>query len=207
MPKLTSGEHLLIIVRHGQSQWNLENRFTGWKDVSITEKGRQEAEQAAAKLKGEPLDMAFTSMLKRAWETLDIIQAVCQLQLPVVKSAALNERSYGTLEGRGKAETAAEYGEAQVQQWRRSYDIAPPGGESLKDTAERVISYYETAITPELGQGKGVLIVAHGNSLRALMMHLEHLTPNEIPKVELPTGIPRRYILDGSLAVTRADFL
>jgi len=207
MNKQTNGDRTLIIVRHGQSQWNLENRFTGWKDVSITEQGRIEAFQAAEKLKGQPMEIAFTSMLKRAWETLDIIQTTCHWQLPVIKDAALNERSYGKLEGLNKAETAVEYGEAQVHIWRRSYDVAPPGGESLQDTAKRVIPYYEHEISPLLREGKGVLVVAHGNSLRALMMHLENLSPKQILEIELPTGVPKRYVMDASLNVKHADFL
>lgn len=201
------GDRILIIVRHGQSQWNLENRFTGWKDVSITEHGRVEAFQAARKLRGQPMEVAFTSMLKRAWETLDIIQETCHWQLPVIKDAALNERSYGRLEGLNKAETAVEYGEKQVHIWRRSYDVAPPGGESLSDTAARVIPYYEKKIAPMLKEGKGILVVAHGNSLRALMMRLENLTPAQILEVELPTGVPKRYVMDDSLHVKSAEFL
>jgi len=207
MDKTQSERRILVIVRHGQSQWNLENRFTGWKDVSITEQGKMEALQAAEKLKGQPMEVAFTSMLKRAWETLDIIQQSCHWQLPVIKDRALNERSYGTLEGLNKAETAVKYGEEQVHIWRRSYDVAPPGGESLADTAARVIPYYEHTISPVLREGKGVLVVAHGNSLRALMMRLENLTPAGILEVELPTGAPKRYVLDPSLNMISCNFL
>lgn len=207
MNKADKDARILIIVRHGQSQWNLENRFTGWKDVSITEQGKAEAFQAARKLQGQPMDVAFTSMLKRAWETLDIIQQSCHWQLPVIKDRALNERSYGSLEGLNKAETAVKYGEEQVHIWRRSYDVAPPGGESLADTAARVIPYYEHTISPVLLEGKGVLVVAHGNSLRALMMRLENLSPAEILEVELPTGAPKRYVMDRSLNVISSGFL
>lgn len=207
MKTSAEGQKVLIIVRHGQSEWNLENRFTGWKDVSITEKGRVEALQAGEKLRGQPMDIAFTSVLKRAWQTLEIIQQTCGWQLPVVRDAALNERSYGSLEGLNKEETAVRYGEAQVRLWRRSFDVRPPGGESLKDTAARVIPYYQKEIMPCLAQGQGVLIVAHGNSLRALMMHLEGLSAAEILEVELPTGVPKKYLLDSTLKVESATFL
>lgn len=203
----TDNERILIIVRHGQSQWNLENRFTGWKDVSITKQGKKEAILAAQKLHGQPIKVAFTSMLKRAWETLDIILEVRGWDIPVIRNKALNERSYGNLEGLNKTDTELQYGTAQVHRWRRSYDVAPPGGESLKDTAERVIPYYEKELCPRLRSGENLLVVAHGNSLRALIMYLERLTPAEMPDVELPTGAAKRYGLDQMLKVQSAAFL
>lgn len=187
----------LILVRHGQSQWNLENRFTGWKDVDITDLGKQEAERAGEELKSEKIDEAFTSELKRAQHTLEIILDTCGLQdIPVTKDKALNERCYGDLEGLNKAETAKKFGDEQVHIWRRSYDVAPPAGESLKDTYDRVIPYYEKNILPKLKEGKNILIAAHGNSLRALIMYLEKLSPEEILKKEIATGTPIIYKLD-----------
>ncbi len=190
-------EAKLILIRHGQSRWNLENRFTGWKDVELTDTGELEAHRAAAEIKDEKIDLAFTSGLVRAQHTLDIIRKDCGWEtLPVIVNPALNERAYGDLEGLNKAETARQFGEEQVQLWRRSYDIAPPGGESLKDTYQRVVPYFRSHILPELAAGKNVLVVAHGNSLRALIMYLEKLTPAEILKRELATGAPVTYIFD-----------
>ncbi len=184
----------LILVRHGQSQWNLENRFTGWKDVDITETGKEEARIAALKIKDENIDIAFTSMLIRAQHTLHIIQDVCGWQnIEVVMNQALNERCYGDLEGLNKAETAKKFGDAQVYIWRRSYDVAPPGGESLKDTYNRVIPYFNSIILPKLSENRNVLIVAHGNSLRSLVMYLEHLSPAEINTREIGTCVPLYY--------------
>jgi 2,3-bisphosphoglycerate-dependent phosphoglycerate mutase len=192
----------LVITRHGQSAWNLENRFTGWVDVDITEAGEAEAKKAAEKLKGYHFDCAFTSNLKRAQRTLNIIlDGIGQQNIPITKDEALNERHYGDLQGANKAETAAKYGEDQVHIWRRSFDVAPPKGESLKDTADRVIPYFDLHIAPLLQQGRNILISAHGNSLRALIMHLEKLSPEEILKVELPTGIPIVYELDNHLHI------
>ncbi|HYG50341.1 MAG TPA: 2,3-diphosphoglycerate-dependent phosphoglycerate mutase [Flavobacteriales bacterium] len=192
----------LVITRHGQSAWNLENRFTGWIDVDITPAGESEAINAGKKLKGFHFDCAFTSNLKRAQRTLSIIlNEIGQQNIPVTKDEALNERHYGDLQGANKAETAAKYGEEQVHIWRRSYDVAPPKGESLKDTADRVIPYFDLHIAPLLQQGRNILISAHGNSLRALIMHLEKLSPEEILKVELPTGIPIVYELDEQLNI------
>jgi 2,3-bisphosphoglycerate-dependent phosphoglycerate mutase len=189
----------LILIRHGQSQWNLENRFTGWKDIDITDTGKEEARKAGIELKGEKIDVAFTSTLIRAQHTLDIVLAESGLQsVPVIKDKALNERSYGNLEGLNKADTAAKYGEEQVHIWRRSFDVAPPGGESLKDTYNRVVPYFMDVIYPYLIQGKNVLIVAHGNSLRALVMFLDQLSPEEILQKELATGVPINYTLDDS---------
>jgi len=198
----------LIIVRHGQSQWNLENRFTGWQDVDITEQGKKEAQLAGKLLQSEIFEKAFTSTLKRAQHTLSIIlEESTQKNIPVIISSALNERSYGQLEGFNKSETALKYGEQQVHIWRRSYDIAPPGGESLKDTAERVIVYFKEQIAPLLQKGKNMLVVAHGNSLRALKMHLEQLSPEQISEIEIPTGIPLKYELDAKLTVISVKYI
>lgn len=187
----------LVIVRHGQSQWNLENKFTGWVDVDLSSKGIDEAEKAGDLLRDYKFDKAFTSDLIRAQRTLDIIlDEIGQKDISVEKDKALNERMYGDLQGLNKDETKEKFGEEQVKIWRRSYDTPPPGGESLKDTADRVIPYYEKYIKPELEAGKDVLISAHGNSLRALIMYLEKLTPEEILKTEIPTGHPKLYVLD-----------
>ena len=184
----------LFLVRHGQSQWNLENRFTGWRNPDITEKGKEEAKKAGQLLKNEKIDVAFTSILKRAIHTLDIILKEAELtNIPITENKALNERDYGDLSGKNKAELAKEVGEEQVHIWRRSYDVPPPGGESLKDTCERVIPYFEEHIKPEIQKGKNVIITAHGNSLRALVMHLENLSPEEILKREIATGDPITY--------------
>lgn len=189
----------LILLRHGESQWNLENRFTGWVDVPLSPRGTQEAKDAGAKLKGFTFDRAFTSVLSRANETLRLVlEAVGQTGIPIEKDKALNERMYGDLQGMNKAETAQEYGEAQVKIWRRSYDVKPPGGESLKDTAERVLPYYEAKIKPYLFKGETILIAAHGNSLRALVMQLEQLTKEQVLELNIPTGAPLLYELDAS---------
>lgn len=198
----------LVIVRHGQSAWNLENRFTGWIDVDITEKGEEEAKNAGQLLKGLHFDLAYTSDLKRAQRTLAIIlKEIGQENIPTTKDQALNERHYGDLQGANKAETAEKYGDEQVHIWRRSFDIAPPKGESLKDTAERVIPYFEKEIAPKLKAGKNIIIAAHGNSLRALIMHLEKLSPEQILKVEIPTGAPKKYELDDQLHVLNTAFV
>lgn len=195
----------LILVRHGQSQWNLENRFTGWKDIDLTDRGKEEAFQAGLQLREEKIDVMFTSTLKRAQHTLQIIRKVCGLeQVPVYSDIALNERSYGDLEGLDKAETAKKFGEKQVYIWRRSYDVAPPGGESLKDTYDRTIPYFESHILPLLSEGKNVLVVAHGNSLRSLIMYLEKLGPEEIVKREIATGVPLKYLFDHHMNVLKA---
>ena len=195
----------LVIVRHGQSQWNLENRFTGWVDVDLTEKGVEEANKAGEKLKTFHFDAAFSSVLKRANKTLDIIlKNIGQSDLHVEKNEALNERHYGDLQGKNKDEMREEYGEEQVHIWRRSYDIAPPNGESLKDTKDRVMPYYHENIEPLLKEGKDIIISAHGNSLRALIMHLENLTPEQILAKELPTGSPIHYTLNDNAEVLKA---
>lgn len=198
----------LVIVRHGQSQWNKENRFTGWIDVDLAEKGVEEAINAGKRLKGVTFDYAFTSALIRAQRTLDLIlEQIDQTDLPVKKDQALNERMYGDLQGTDKDEAREQFGEKQVHIWRRSFDIAPPNGESLKDTADRVLPYYEKEIVPLLKEGKNVLIAAHGNSLRALIMSLEKLNKEEILKVEVPTGEPKVYELDADLNILSSNFL
>jgi 2,3-bisphosphoglycerate-dependent phosphoglycerate mutase len=196
----------LILIRHGQSLWNLENRFTGWIDVPLTPKGEEEARQAAAKIKDIKVDVAYTSALTRAQETLRLIMQANGLGVPVIRDQALNERDYGDLSGLNKAETAAKYGDEQVHTWRRSYDVAPPGGESLKDTKDRTLPFFERAIMGDVRQGKSVLVVAHGNSNRSIVMAIEGLTPEQIVKVELPTGAPYLYELtkDGAM-VTKVE--
>jgi len=187
----------LFLVRHGQSQWNLENRFTGWQNIDITALGQLEAKKVGKALAKESIDIAFTSTLIRAQHTLEIIlNEIAKPNIPIIVDAALNERSYGNLEGLNKDETAEKYGVEQVHIWRRSFDVAPPGGESLKDTYDRVIPYFENFIQPELDAGNNVLIVAHGNSLRALIMYLEHLTPAQILEREIATGDPITYQWD-----------
>jgi 2,3-bisphosphoglycerate-dependent phosphoglycerate mutase len=198
----------LVCVRHGQSVWNLQNKFTGWVDVDLTEKGVNEAISAGEKLKGYHFDNAFSSLLKRANRTLDfILKGIGQDDLHVERNENLNERMYGDLQGKNKDEVSAEFGAEQVNIWRRSYDIPPPGGESLKDTRERVIPYYLEHIEPVLRSGKDVIIVAHGNSLRALVMHLEHLSPEEILLKEISTGTPYIYDLSDDLNITSAEFI
>lgn len=184
----------LVLVRHGQSQWNLENRFTGWVDVPITEKGAEEARRAGRELKGIKFDLAFTSELQRAQQTLDILlKESGQAKIPIEKDKALNERHYGDLQGLNKAETAKKYGEEQVHVWRRSYDVKPPNGESLKDTAERTLPYFNEKILPAAAAGKNILVSAHGNSLRAIVMALDKLGPDQIVKVEIGTCQPILY--------------
>ena len=198
----------LVIVRHGQSQWNLENKFTGWIDIDLSPAGEMEARTAGEKLKNYKFDEAFTSDLIRAQRTLDIIlNETGQNDIPVEKDKALNERMYGDLQGLNKDECRKKFGDEQVKIWRRSYDIPPPNGESLKDTADRVLPYYFSRIEPELKKGKDILISAHGNSLRALIMHLEKLSKEEIIKIEIPTGTPKEYIFDGDLNVKETKYL
>jgi 2,3-bisphosphoglycerate-dependent phosphoglycerate mutase len=222
----------LILIRHGQSQWNLENRFTGWWDVDVTEKGTAEAWAAGElmKAKGIAPDTCFTSVQSRAIKTLNLaLEAMGRLWLPVTKDWRLNERHYGGLTGLDKAETAAKHGENQVHIWRRSFDIPPPpldanssydlskdpryagipipNTESLKDTIARVLPYYESAIAPELRAGKTVLISAHGNSLRALVKHLSGISDKDITGLEIPTGQPIVYELDAGLNATERYYL
>ena len=198
----------LILIRHGESQWNLENRFTGWVDVELSPKGIQEAKEAGEKLRAFCFDQAFTSGLKRAQETLRLIlEVIGQTELPIERDPALNERMYGDLQGLNKAETVKKFGEEQVKLWRRSYDIQPPGGESLKDTAERVLPYFTNRILPVVMADKTILVAAHGNSLRALVMHLEQLSKEEILEVNIPTGAPLLYDIDDKGTVTNHRYL
>jgi 2,3-bisphosphoglycerate-dependent phosphoglycerate mutase len=222
----------LVLLRHGQSQWNLENRFTGWWDVDLTDKGADEAKAAGALLaeKGFDFDMTFTSVQTRAIKTLNIaLETMGRLWLPVEKDWHLNERHYGGLTGLDKAETAARHGDEQVHIWRRSFDTPPPpteqGGkfdltrdrryagidipatESLKDTIARVLPYWESRIAPAIKSGERVLISAHGNSLRALVKHLSHISDDEITSLEIPTGQPIVYELDDQLNATDRYYL
>lgn len=199
---------LLTLIRHGQSTYNLQNRFTGNLDVPLTAMGEHEAHLAGQKLKDFHFDFAYTSMLIRAWETLSIVlEEIEQTHIPIIKNAALNERMYGSLQGLNKAETALKYGEKQVEIWRRSYDVRPPDGESLEDTYKRTVPYFRTEIEPKLKDRKNVLIVAHGNSLRALKMYLEGITPADIEKVNIPTGTPRNYDFDENMKILSVDYL
>jgi 2,3-bisphosphoglycerate-dependent phosphoglycerate mutase len=196
--------NVLVLVRHGESEWNKLNLFTGWKNPDLTEKGVAEARAAGRLLKarGYEFDVAFTSDLLRAQHTLDLmLEELGQTGLPTHQSQKLNERDYGDLSGLNKDEARAKWGEDQVHIWRRSYDVAPPGGESLEDTAARVLPYYEAQIWPEVKAGRNVLVAAHGNSLRALIMKLEGLSGEEIVKRELTTGVPIVYRLaaDGTV--------
>ncbi len=191
----------LVLVRHGQSIWNMENRFTGWVDVPLSEKGREEAKLAATHLRGFKFDIAYTSMLSRAQETLAIILRELGLNLPVIRDQALNERHYGDLQGLNKADTARRYGDEQVKIWRRSYDVPPPNGESLELTAKRTLPFFDRAIGGDLRQGKNVLVVAHGNSNRSIVMELDKLTGEQVVGVELATGVPLIYEIDQNLKV------
>ena len=201
-------KNVLVLVRHGESEWNRLNMFTGWQDVDLTEEGVAEAHRAGAMLKAEGahVDLAFTSLLKRAQNTLKIILSeLDQDKLPIVFDAALNERHYGDLVGLNKDEARQRWGEEQVHLWQRSYDIAPPGGESLKDTAARVLPFYTKRIVPELQAGKNVILVAHGNSLRSLVMQLDRLSPEQVKELTISTGMPLIYRLrpDGTVAEKR----
>ncbi len=196
----------LILLRHGQSQWNLENRFTGWVDVPLSPKGEDEARAAGEKLRGRHIDILYTSVLRRAVDTATLALEAAGTTVPVTeRDAALNERMYGDLQGLNKAEAAKRFGDAQIKLWRRSYDVRPPGGESLADTAARVLPYWESHILPDLKAGRDVLVVAHGNSLRALVMHLDGLSHAEVLELEIPTGAPLLYELgtDGRIAGKR----
>ncbi len=198
----------LVIVRHGQSQWNLENRFTGWIDIDLSPKGIEEAKSAGEKLVGYEFDKAYTSALIRAQKTLDIIlDIINQKNIPVEKDKALNERMYGDLQGLNKDDMRKQYGDEQVKLWRRSYDVQPPNGESLKDTAARVLPYFEEKIIPDLKSGFNILVSAHGNSLRALVMYLEKLSREQILETEIPTGIPKVYELDIDLNILSQKYL
>ena len=225
----------LVLIRHGESEWNKENRFTGWKDVDLSEKGRAEARAAGQLLKAEgyTFDEAYTSVLKRAIRTLWIVLDEMDLMwIPITKSWLLNERHYGSLEGLNKAETAAQYGEEQVLIWRRSYDVPPtfmedtderylgndpryrsiekgkfPRGESLKDTVDRVVPYFQTEIMPKIKEGKKIIITAHGNSLRALVKYLNEISDEDIIQYNIPTGIPLVFEMDDDMKPTNSYFL
>ena len=197
----------LVLIRHGESQWNLENRFTGWVDVPLSQKGIEEAKAAGKKLAGFTFNRAFSSVLVRANETMRIIlEAIGQTTIPIEKDKALNERMYGELQGLNKA-IAKKYGDEQVKIWRRSYDVQPPGGESLKDTAERVLPYFDSRIKPFVLKGETILIAAHGNSLRALVMQLEQLTREQVLELNIPTGAPLLYELDNNGKVLSHRYL
>jgi len=201
-------DNVLVLVRHGESEWNKLNLFTGWKDPDLSEKGVAEAHKAGQLLKAQNLgfDIAFTSVLKRAQRTLDImLEELGQPGLTIRRDQRLNERDYGDLSGLNKDEARQRWGEKQVHIWRRSFDVPPPGGESLKDTAERVLPYYQSQIWPEVAAHRNVLVSAHGNSLRALIMRLENLTGEEIVARELGTGVPIVYRLgaDGNVCERR----
>lgn len=225
----------LVLIRHGESQWNKENRFTGWKDVDLSDKGREEAKAAGRLLKeqGFSFDEAYTSVLKRAIRTLWIVLDEMDLMwIPVTKSWMLNERHYGNLQGLNKSETAAEYGEEQVHIWRRSYDIPPgqleetdarylgddpryagiekgkfPGAEALKQTVERVVPYFQSEIMPKIAEGKRLIIAAHGNSLRALVKYLDAISDEDIIQYNIPTGIPLVFELDKDMKPTKSYYL
>lgn len=233
--RVTLMTYKLVLVRHGQSEWNKENRFTGWKDVDLTEQGRNEASTAGKLLReaGFEFDQAYTSVLKRAIRTLwHILDSMDQMWIPVTRDWHLNERHYGALQGLNKAETAQLHGEEQVLTWRRSYDVPPPAMEKtdprfvgnfrvyqglsadqqpltecLKDTVERFVPYFEANIAPDIKAGKQVLIVAHGNSLRALVKHLEGISDEDIVKLNIPTGVPMVYELDADLKPLSRNYL
>jgi 2,3-bisphosphoglycerate-dependent phosphoglycerate mutase len=201
---------LLVLLRHGQSEWNLKNLFTGWKDPDLTEAGIEEAKAAGQRLRARGLafDVCFTSALTRAQHTLDLaLTELGQTGLPITRDQALNERDYGDLSGLNKDDARKRWGEDQVHLWRRSYDVPPPGGESLKDTVARALPYYCQHILPAVLRGERVLVAAHGNSLRALVMVLDGLTPATIPAMELATGVPLVYRLNADSTVASKDVL
>ncbi|CAM3575334.1 2,3-bisphosphoglycerate-dependent phosphoglycerate mutase [Flavobacterium psychrophilum] len=198
----------LILVRHGQSIYNQENRFTGSLNIDLTQFGKEEAKLAGQKLLLYKFDFAYTSTLRRAQESLKIIlEAIHQTNIKIIKSNALNERDYGNLQGLNKDETIAKYGLKQVEVWRRSYAIRPPEGESLEDTFNRTIPFYELEVKPKLKLNNTILIVAHGNSLRALVMYLENSSQEEISNLNIPTGIPIQYVFDENLKVMEVKYL
>ncbi|MGC8533308.1 MAG: 2,3-bisphosphoglycerate-dependent phosphoglycerate mutase [Candidatus Parvarchaeum sp.] len=190
----------LCLLRHGESLWNKENRFTGWVDVPLTDFGREQAKKAGQSIKKEGIQfqVAYTSVLDRAIETLDIVMKEIQQKIPVIKDSALNERMYGDLQGLNKADTAKKYGEEQVHIWRRSYDVKPPNGESLEDTQKRTIPFFMNCIMTDIKGGKNVLVVAHGNSLRSIVMYLDNLSKEQVLSLELPTGLPIIYLIDSN---------
>jgi 2,3-bisphosphoglycerate-dependent phosphoglycerate mutase len=186
----------LILVRHGQSLWNLEDRFTGWVDVPLTAKGEDEARAAGLKLKPYSIDVAYTSNLQRAQNTLTLLAASMEVSIPTIRDEALNERHYGDLQGLNKKKTAEKFGDEQVKIWRRSYDIPPPNGESLKDTAARTLPFFESCILGDIAQDKDVLVVAHGNSNRSIIMRLDGLSEAEVLELNVGTAVPYVYELD-----------
>jgi len=194
----------LVLVRHGQSLWNLENRFTGWVDVPLSELGVAEARRAGELLKGFRFHVAYTSALTRAQETLRILLETMGAQLPVIRDQALNERHYGDLQGLNKEDTAKRYGVDQVKLWRRSYDVPPPNGESLEMTAKRTLPFFDRCIAGDLRQGKNVLVVAHGNSNRSIVMQLDHLTGEQVVALELATGAPLVYEIEKDGATVKS---
>lgn len=203
-------QRLLVLVRHGQSDWNLKNLFTGWKDPDLTPQGVEEAKAAGDRLRARGLsfDRAYASALTRSQHTLRLaLERLGQVGLPCVYDAALNERDYGDLSGLNKDDARQKWGEAQVHVWRRSYDVAPPGGESLRDTVARVLPYYAQEILPRVLRGERVIVAAHGNSLRALAMVLDKLTPQTIPSMELSTGVPLVYRLNPDSTVESKEVL
>ncbi len=200
----------LVLVRHGQSQWNAENRFTGWIDVPLSFVGEGEAHAAAFRIGALHLqfDVAYASVLLRAIQTLDImLRDIGQAGIPVVKDKALNERMYGKLQGMNKDEARKKWGEEQVHLWRRSFDVKPPGGESLADTCKRTLPYYKKKIMADLKKGKNVLVSAHGNSLRSIVMELDRLTPEQVVALEIPTGVPYVYEFDKKMNVVGKKIL
>lgn len=208
----------LVLLRHGESQWNLENRFTGWVDVPLSPKGVKEAHEAGEKLKSYKFNKAYTSVLKRANDTLNIVlKIIGQEGLPTEYDKALNERHYGALQGLNKAETAKKYGDEQVKLWRRSYDIPPPKdvtdlnpdgySESLKDTAARTLPYFESKILPYIRAGKNVIVAAHGNSLRSIVMQLDTLTREQVIELNIPTGVPLLYVYDSAENILDRKYL
>ena len=200
----------LILLRHGESQWNLENRFTGWVDVPLTPRGEGEARIAGEHLRDLPIDKLYTSVLQRAINTARIaLETAGKGELPTERDQALNERHYGDLQGLNKAETAAQYGDEQVKIWRRSYDVPPPGdqGESLKDTAARTLPYFQSRILPDIQAGHNVLVVAHGNSLRSIVMDMDKLTREQVLELNIPTGVPLVYTFDDAGNITHKGYL
>ena len=189
---------ILVLIRHGQSVWNATNRFTGWTDVELSEKGEGEAAPAGEQLADVRFDVVHTSALIRAQKTAEIVMSKNRVsgEIPTKQDERLNERNYGDLQGLNKAETAEIHGAEQVHIWRRSFDVPPPGGESLEMTAERTIPYFVEEIIPDLDSGMNVLVAAHGNSLRSIVMHIEEISPEEITKLEIPTGVPMCYKFD-----------
>ena len=189
---------ILVLIRHGQSVWNATNRFTGWTDVELSEKGEGEAATAGEQLAEVSFDVVHTSALIRAQKTAEIVMSKNRVsgEIPTKQDERLNERNYGDLQGLNKAETAEIHGAEQVHIWRRSFDVPPPGGESLEMTAERTIPYFVEEIIPDLDSGMNVLVAAHGNSLRSIVMHIEDISPEEITKLEIPTGVPMCYKFD-----------